>query len=58
MVELGILASISYVTDKGDGPIEYVHKFGPGTRLVVDPVNKRLGIVGTGYKVNERGIVG
>jgi hypothetical protein len=60
LVELGRLEAVEYATSKvGDGPSIYRHKFtSRRPRLAVDVDGHQLFIVGGGYKVQPRGIVG
>jgi hypothetical protein len=63
LVELGTLEAITYGTRKGsEGLQHYEHAFGETgrakPRLAMDARTKRLHIVGGGYDVEDRGIVG
>jgi hypothetical protein len=61
LVKLGTLESVTYSATKGQrGSLtDYVHDFeGSRPTLAADPRTKRLHIVGGGYKIEDRGIVG
>lgn len=56
---LGELVEVVYATDKGEGIIEYEHRFQrPRPLLMFSSRTKRLLIGGGAYTVNERGVVG
>lgn len=60
LVQLGVLAEISYITQKGDDPVTiYEHSFEEGMPILAATADGgRLVIVGGDYKVTRRGIVG
>jgi hypothetical protein len=63
LVKLGTLEAVTYSTTKGGhGFAHYEHEFGEGGRrkptLAMDPRGRRLHVVGGGYSVEDRGIVG
>ncbi len=59
LVELGTLEAVTYSADKNDGLVDYFHEFGRKKPvLALDPKTNRLHIVGGGYVVEDRGIVG
>ena len=60
LAALGHLLTAVYVTEKGGdgGLVEYEHDFGPRNLPILAFNPSGLVIVGGGYKVNERGIVG
>lgn len=58
--ELGPLTSMAYLADRGDGLVEYVHKFKDKSRplLAASTDGAQLVLLGGGYSIEpDRGIV-
>lgn len=55
LAEMGKLAAVEYLTDRGDGPEIRRHDFRPGTMLAFDK-DGYLIIVGDAYTVGRDGI--
>jgi len=59
LVKLGDLKAVIYSSDKGGTKQDYIHEFkNPKPELASSKSGKKLFLLGGGYKINWRGIVG
>lgn len=56
LVGLGQLAQVNYQTDKGEGMIEYYHRFKDPLPILAADVRGQLWIVGGEYQITPDGI--